>query len=111
MIEIPYQSEYQRKMPRNILRHRSLSVKRIESQYATKRILRETMKSNRNLKVPNLDMSVEEVVLDLMKHRFIETAAKSIREYYELRTGNDEKKQQNTSIKNKSYDTHIKLKT
>ena len=56
-------------------------------------------------------MSVEEGVLDLMKHRFIKTAAKSIREYYELRIGNNEKKQQNTSIKNKSYDTHIKLKT
>ena len=61
--------------------------------------------------MPNLDMSVEEGVLDLMKHRFIKTAAKSIREYYELRMGNNEKKQQNTSIKNKSYDTHIKLKT
>ena len=51
--------------------------------------------------MPNLDMSVEEGVLVLMKHRFIKTAAKSIQEYYELRMGNNEKKQQNTSIKNK----------
>ena len=111
MIESPYQSEYQRKVPRNILRHRSSSVKRIKSQYYTKEYSQKIGKSNRNLNVPNLDMSVEEGVLDLMKHRFIKTAAKSIREYYELRIGNNEKKQQNTSIKNKSYDTHIKLKT
>ena len=92
MIEIPYQSEYQRKMPRNTLRHRSLSAEQIESQYDTKECSQKQWKSNRNLNMPNLDMSVEEGVLDLMKHWFIETAAKSIRESYELKMENNEKK-------------------
>ena len=51
--------------------------------------------------MPNLDMSVEEGVLVLMKHRFIKTAAKSIREYYDMRMGKIEKKQQNIYQKQK----------